>query len=145
MTEYAYRFITTADPLYAAERALRSRVLREPLGFPAGAELFPFEDESYHLVALEGDRVVGCAMFHPEGERDGRLMQMAVDPDFQKQDIGSELVGAMEERLHADGFAELHLHARHYAIPFYERLGFVLEGEPFEEIGIEHRRMRKSL
>jgi len=37
------------------------------------------------------------------------------------------------------------LHAREAAIPFYLRLGYELEGEPFTEVGIPHRRMVKLL
>ena len=28
------------------------------------------------------------------------------------------------------------LHARQIAVPFYERLGYTIVGEPFEEVGI---------
>ena len=37
------------------------------------------------------------------------------------------------------------LHARHYAIGFYQKLGYSICSEPFEEVGIEHRVMQKEL
>ena len=37
------------------------------------------------------------------------------------------------------------LHAREAAVPFYERLGYLSEGEPFDEVGLPHRAMRKRL
>ena len=56
-----FRFIDTRDPLYGAERALRVEILRKPLGMPPGSELFPFEKESFHLVAVDEGRVVGSS------------------------------------------------------------------------------------
>jgi predicted GNAT family N-acyltransferase len=37
------------------------------------------------------------------------------------------------------------LHAREAAVPFYLKLGYALAGEPFEEVGIPHRAMEKTL
>ena len=31
------------------------------------------------------------------------------------------------------------------AVAFYERLGYEIDGEPFTEVGLAHRRMRKAL
>lgn len=140
----SFAFITTASPAYEQERALRAKVLREPLGMPPGTEIFPFEDEALHLVALDGDEVVGCVMFKPEGTT-GRMLQMAVAQDHQRNGIGTELVRHLEERLRREGFRDAYTHARDYAAPFYERLGYSIDGEPFTEIGIRHFKMRKAL
>ena len=138
------RWITTGDALYAEERGLRVRLLREPMGLEPGTELFPFEDESLHLVAMEAGAVIGCVLFHPKG-RSGRLYQMAVDFEYQRRGIGRRLVAKLEAHLREEGFQEITLHARDIAVPFYERLGFEIIGEPFTEVGIPHRTMRKAI
>ena len=43
------------------------------------------------------------------------------------------------------GFPEAVLDSQTYAIPFYERLGFVAEGEEFDDAGIPHFLMRRGL
>ena len=43
---------------------------------------------------------------------------------------------------HLQGGSEIALHARESAVPFYLALGYGLVGEPFEEVGIPHRKMR---
>ncbi len=139
------RFIEPRGALYAQELDLRFRVLREPLGFRREDVRFPFEDESLHLVAIEGGQVVGCVLFHPEGERSGRLFQMAVEPAQQRRRIGDRLVRGLEEELARRGFRELTLHARASAIGFYEKLGYACFGEPYEEVGVPHRSMRRAL
>ncbi len=139
-----YRFINTGDSEYAQEKILRSKMLREPLGLPLGAEIFPFEDESLHLIAVNNAEVIGCVMFHAKNDG-GRLLQMAVSNKFQGMGVGGELTRRLEKRLQKDNFSEIHLHARIEAIPFYKKLGYFTYGEPFEEVGIEHRLMKKLI
>lgn len=139
-----FRLITTDDPLYAAERQLRLEALGRPMGLKASDLIFPYEDESLHLVALEGARLVGCVLFHPEGER-GRLYQMAVAEDLRGRGIGRDLVARLERMLRERGIGEIYLHARDLAVSFYEGIGFEIYDEPFIEVGIEHRHMRKGI
>lgn len=139
------RFISTSDALYGGELELRYRVLREPLGHTRADVPFPFERESLHLVALGGaTEVVGCVLFHPESPAAGRLFQMAVAPSRQHGGLGTHMVRRLESELVARGFREIHLHAREHVVPFYERLGYEVYGEPFVEVSIPHRLMRKQ-
>lgn len=130
---------------YEAEIDLRYRVLREPLGHTRGSVYFPFEDESLHLVALEGESVVGCVLFHPDNPREGRLFQMAVEARLRGQGVGRELVGRLEAELVARGFERVYLHARDHAVAFYERIGYVPFGEPFTEVGVRHLSMERRI
>jgi ribosomal protein S18 acetylase RimI-like enzyme len=140
------RFITVDDALYAEELELRFRVLREPLGHTRADVPFPFERESLHLVAIEpAGSVAGCVLFHPETTTSGRLFQMAVAPQLQGQHVGRALVRALEAELTQRGFCYVQLHARENVIPFYERLGYTVFGEPFVEVSVRHRHMQKSL
>jgi ribosomal protein S18 acetylase RimI-like enzyme len=139
------RFLKVLDPLQEVELDLRWRVLRAPLGHPREATRFPFEGESLHLVALDGRQVVGCVLFHPEGPHTGRLFQMAVEPALQGKHIGQELVRALETEVRSRGFRTVTLHARESAVGFYARLGYEVFGEPFTEVGIPHRHMRRQL
>jgi predicted GNAT family N-acyltransferase len=50
-----------------------------------------------------------------------------------------------EKRAGELGAAKMILHARESAIPFYLRLGYRVEGEPFVEVGIPHRAMVRDL
>lgn len=138
-------FITPTHPLYAQELDLRYRVLRQPLGGKPSDVVFPFENESLHLVAHEGGTVQGCVLFHPDEPKGGRLFQMAVEEKLRGTAVGRKLVDRLEEELRTRGFEQVHLHARETATGFYERLGYGFEGEPYTEVGIPHRNMRKHL
>ena len=143
----AFIDIDTRDSRYAAELDLRYRVLRAPLGLSREQTLSPFEDQSLHMLAVDcdGDVVVGCVLFRPLAARQGRLYQMAVEPTRQRCGIGAQLVAALEAEVARRGFDEVVLHARAAAVGFYERAGYVVEGDPFVEVGIPHVKMRKLL
>jgi predicted GNAT family N-acyltransferase len=139
------RFLLPDDPAVASERELRFRILREPLGMTRAEVTFPFEEDSLHLVAERDGRVIGCVLFHPETATTGRLFQMAVDSAAQRTGLGRRLVESLEAELRRRGIVDVHLHARAEAVPFYEGLGYVTYGEPFVEIGLPHRHMRKTV
>lgn len=139
------RFIAPEGPLYDAERALRWRVLRKPLGRPPGSEVFAFEGDARHLILLEGGEVTGCVLFHPDGQGGGRLFQMAVREDLHRGGRGAALVRHLEAALRADGIRQVTLHARQAVSGFYEALGYAAYGEPYEEVGLPHVSMRKAL
>jgi ribosomal protein S18 acetylase RimI-like enzyme len=138
-------FIKPVGSTYASELDLRFRVLREPLGHTRDDVRFAFENESLHLVAIDGGKVVGCVLFAADQECGGRLFQMAIDPWLQGQGLGTKLVQRLELELRQRNVERVQLHARDGAVAFYERLGFRCVGEPFTEVGIEHRVMEKEL
>ncbi|SPQ99968.1 unnamed protein product (mitochondrion) [Plasmodiophora brassicae] len=148
-----YRFFSARESasrdLYDKERALRFEWLRKPLGgehaAKGEAEEFPFEKDSVHLVATMDGNVIGCVLFHPDGRGSGRLFQMAVDERYRGRGIGAQLVRRLEQHLRDIGLTEVTLHAREYAAGFYRTLGYEQYGDPFEEVGIPHCHMRRTL
>jgi ribosomal protein S18 acetylase RimI-like enzyme len=140
-----FRFIRTEDPEYTKELMLRWEVLRKPLGMPPGSEIFPEEKESIHLVAMEGKKVVGCVLFHPETQEGGRLYHMAVSEEYHGRGFGRQLISTLEHALARKGFKDIHLYARCEAVSFYEQMGYTPIGEVVERTGIPHQLMQKTL
>lgn len=133
---------------YKAERDLRYRVLRAPLGMAPGSEENAHEWTCKHWLARADGRVAGCVLLHvfeDGGKNVGKLMQMAVEPELQGLGIGGALVRHVMAAARLLGIERIVLHARETAIPFYARLGATCEGEPFNEVGIPHWRMRFSI
>lgn len=138
------RAVPARGPLYQASRVVRGKVLREPLGLGPEVEVFPMEHESVHILALDGPEVVGCVLFHRQGEG-GRLYQMAVLPEYRSRGIGARLVETLEQLARSWGVNKIYLHGRDYAVGYYESLGYEKVGDPFIEVTIEHFRMEKTL
>jgi predicted GNAT family N-acyltransferase len=63
---------------------------------------------------------------------------------MQNQGIGKRLFMAFEAYLLNLGFQIFVLHARQVATGFYNNLGYQVQGEVFQEIGIPHFKMTKS-
>ena len=92
--------------------------------------------------------LLGSAWLLPApGEASRQVRQVAVDAASRLIGVGVLLMRAIELRAAEQGADELWLNARDSAYGFYERLGYVAEGEEFvsELTGIPHRLMRKSL
>jgi predicted GNAT family N-acyltransferase len=140
----AIRLGGESEGVLAQELALRRRALAEPLGLALQDVRFAFEPHSLRLWAFEGEALVGCVLFHREGEG-GRLYQMAVEEPLRRRGVGRELVERLHAELRTRGVRQVWLNARAPVVGFYERLGYAATGEPFVEVGIEHRRMTRTL
>jgi GNAT superfamily N-acetyltransferase len=62
-------------------------------------------------------------------KRAGKIHLCYVEPGFERLGLGQNLVLALEEQAQAWGIAELRLESTLAARGFYERLGFVPDGE----------------
>jgi predicted GNAT family N-acyltransferase len=73
------------------------------------------------------------------------MRQVAIEPSLQGQGIGSSLIKYSELVARKAVYTSMVLHARDTAVPFYQKLGYQIEGDLFEEVGIPHYAMRKQL
>ena len=70
---------------------------------------------------------------------------MAVRRPFRSQGIGSALLMELIHHARITDKKTLTLNAQCSAVSFYERFGFLAEGEVFEEAGIPHQQMQLQL
>ncbi|KAF0843486.1 acetyltransferase (GNAT) family protein [Methylovorus glucosotrophus] len=130
---------------YTAAVALRHAILRAPLGLAFTAEQLAAEADAWHLGAFLDGRLVGCLLLKPLASGELQMRQVAVEQALQGQGIGRQLVSHAEAYARQHGYTTMRLHARENAVPFYQRLDYRLQGEPFMEIGISHWLMLKQL
>ncbi len=123
---------------------LRRQILREPLGLEWSAADLEHEAEEWHFGAWEEDVPVGCVSVRWLGGGRVKLRQMAVAAGWQSKGVGRFLVEEVLGVVAREGGTLAELHSREEAVGFYERLGFVVEGEAFEEVGIRHWKMAKA-
>lgn len=132
------REIAHGSPEYADLVDLRRRVLRRPLGLDFTSEELAVEAGQHHFGLFDEECLWAVCAAVPLEEGVWKVRQVAVEPEAQGKGYGAALMKAVEARVD-----EIVLHARDTAVPFYLRLGYAIEGEPFEEVGIPHRKMRK--
>jgi predicted GNAT family N-acyltransferase len=70
---------------------------------------------------------------------------MAVVKDWRGRGVGAAILMALVEAARRRGDVEVALSAQTHALGFYRRHGFSPEGEVYEEVGIPHQAMRRSL
>ena len=124
---------------------LRNEVLRKPLGLHFTEEYLENEKGTKLIGLFKNQLLIGCCLLRSISTDVIQLQQMAVDPDLQKHGIGTKLIEFAENEARKTGFSRVFLHARKTAIGFYERLGYSVMGEEFEEVSIPHFMMKKEL
>ena len=133
-------------PEYDEAVGLRYEVLRKPLGLDYSPEQLASEYDQVHLAAYSNSgELLAYLNLTPAGTQTVKMRQVAVAAALQGKGIGTLLVAESERLAQRLQFEGMTLHARETAVPFYERLGYVREGERFEEVGIPHFKMKKAL
>jgi len=121
---------------------VRYAVFVEEQKVPAEIELDEFDASSLHALAFGPDEsVLGTGRLLP----DGHIGRMAVLRQARGTGVGAALLRALMQAARARGDREVMLSAQTHAIPFYERFGFAVEGEEYDDAGIPHQAMRLAL
>ncbi len=126
---------------------LRYKILLEPLGLKF-LDSFRDKESSYlHVGCIENldDQLVGGLVLAPVNNEEVRMMQVAVETRYQGEGIGRDLVKYAEKRAKDSGFSKIVMHAMLSVVNFYEKIGYVQEGDIFEENGITFAKMVKKL
>jgi predicted GNAT family N-acyltransferase len=123
---------------------LRYRVFCREQGVSLEADQDGLDAEALHLVAVDGERLVGtCRLLFGDGV--ARLGRMAVEPDARGRGIGAAVLDEAERESRAAGVDRIRLHAQIAARSLYERGGFEQVGVVFLEEDIPHLTMEKLL
>ncbi len=117
---------------------VRARVFVDEQGVAPELERDAHDAACTHLLGmLEGVPVAAARYRHTD--EGWKLERVAVLREWRGMGIGAALVRRACSALPRES---IHVHAQLAAVAFWERLGFLAEGERFEEAGIPHRLMR---
>jgi predicted GNAT family N-acyltransferase len=124
--------------------AVRIAVFVQEQGIPVAEEWDADDAGALHAVITDAQDVPIAT---------GRLLQpqpglaqigrMAVLSSHRGQHLGASILQALCDAAYARGDTQCVLHAQRSAEGFYRRHGFEPEGEPYDEVGIDHITMRK--
>ncbi len=141
----ALKIIDYGSKEYQLMVNLRYEILRKPLGLQFSKDELDQEKDEILIGAFEDEKILGCCMLVKTDAKTCRLRQMAVINKLQGKGIGKALMVFAENLARDRGFKNLTMHARKSAIGFYERLGYRVIGEEFQEVTISHYVMEKEL
>ena len=124
----------------------RWEVLRKPLGMSKDSLADSIEDESFHLMGIDEEKnVIASGRVHFNSKNEAQIRYMAVDENFKRKGVGTEIVKELENYAKSKGIVNMILNARENAISFYLSLGYEEVGPYQSDTGIPHQTMKKSL
>ena len=124
----------------------RWEVLRKPLGMSKDSLADSIEDESFHLMGIDKEKnVIASGRVHFNSKNEAQIRYMAVDENFKRKGVGTEIVKELENYAISKGIVNMILNARENAISFYLSLGYEEVGPYQSDTGIPHKTMKKSL
>lgn len=127
------------DQLQHDAMVIREAVFIIEQHVPAELERDAFDAVCLHAVAYGDNKTpVGTGRLLP----DGHIGRMAVSQSVRGQGVGGALLTTLIDAAKARGDVAVILNAQTHAAPFYQRYGFVVEGDEFMEAGIPHMTMR---
>jgi predicted GNAT family N-acyltransferase len=144
-TGMALRMIDHGTNEYQQMVNLRNELLRKPLGLRLEPAELEKEKEDMLMGAFEDEKLLGCCLLTRVDNDTIRLRQMAVANSLQGKGVGRALMIFSENLARDRGYKKLIMHARKTALGFYEKLGYSVSGDEFEEVTIPHYVMGKTL
>lgn len=132
--------------LKAMANPLRTEVFVDEQKVPAEMEWDDDDETALHAVAKNRMGMVlatGRLLQHAPGI--ARIGRMAVKKQMRGSDLGRRVLQSLMDAAKARGDTLVLLHAQCSAQGFYKRAGFNPQGEIFEEAGIAHIEMVRSL
>ncbi|MEM7599992.1 MAG: GNAT family N-acetyltransferase [Verrucomicrobiota bacterium] len=138
-------WIDTEDFRFREWVALRQRILRDPIGLVYTESDLETERAERHLILERAGQVVGGLVVKALTEQRWKIRQVAVAESERGKGLGFHAMKHAMSAAADESVTKMVLHAREPAVPFYEKLGFSVVDEPFEEVGIPHRRMEITL
>lgn len=127
------------DDQRAALLDLRDTVFIQEQGVPEQRERDGLDVDCWHVLARdESGQPIGCGRLTPAH----KIGRMAVLLDWRGHGVGAALLRELIGRARTQGWQAVALAAQISAIGFYERAGFVAQGEEFEDAGLAHRAMQ---
>lgn len=124
---------------------VRRKVFVEEQGVPLNLELDELDKTADHFVVYNEDKPIGAGRIREIEIGTGKVERVCVLPTYRGKHLGNLMMNALEKHAVSKGFHKIILNAQSYAIPFYEKLGYVIASTEFMDADIPHRRMEKNL
>jgi predicted GNAT family N-acyltransferase len=143
--ELPIRWAATSEEVRDALR-VREQVFCREQGVARELEIDGRDGAALHLVALEpgGERVIGTLRLLL-GDGSAKVGRVAVERDWRRHGIASRMLDLALARARERGCEQARLASQLDATGLYERAGFAVESDPFEEAGIAHVWMGRRL
>ena len=132
------------DKLPSEAIMIRKLVFVEEQGFRNEFDDIDEDDKTKHIVAYKDSEPIGtCRFYKKDGEYS--IGRIAVVKKYRGKGAGAIIVNHAEEKIFEMGGTEISLSAQVKIKSFYEKIGYVSEGNIYLDEMCPHIRMRKRI
>lgn len=125
--------------------AVRMKVFVEEQGVPRHLELDEFDDSAIHFIGTNENKAIAAARLREIEAGVGKIERVSVLKEQRGNHLGILIMEFLEQYAKEHGWKKLKLNAQVHAIPFYEKLGYVITSPEFLDAYIPHRAMEKEI
>ena len=134
------------DYNYLPEEAkkIRSEVFVKEQGFYD--EYDEFDDIAKHMVMYSNEEPISTCRIYYNYEKESYIIgRVAVLKEWRGKNIGRRILNAAEEYIRENGGKSVMLSGQVRVAGFYEKLGYIKQGETYLDEGCPHIWMKKNL
>lgn len=122
-------------------RLVRNTVFTEEQGISSAIDFDGRCPDCYHVLAWNNDgQPVGTGRM----QKNGHIGRLAVIADWRGKNIGKAMLDELVLYAQSIGLKQVYLNSQEQAIVFYEKCGFICDGEIFYEVNIPHIKMIRN-
>lgn len=130
------------DVLRESASVVRQAVFVREQGIPQALEWDEFDAQCLHAVIFDAQQQpVATGRLLP----DGHIGRMAVLAEQRRCGLGGQVLTALIEAARVRGHDRVVLSAQVHALSFYRGHGFIAEGAVYDDVGIAHQDMSRTL
>ena len=134
------------DYNYLPEEAkkIRSEVFVKEQGFYD--EYDEFDDIAKHMVMYSNEEPISTCRIYYNSEKESYIIgRVAVLKEWRGKNIGRRILNAAEEYIRENGGKSVMLSGQVRVAGFYEKLGYIKQGETYLDEGCPHIWVKKNL
>jgi len=120
---------------------VRNEVFIDEQKVPENIEIDGLDPGAKHVLVLDADIAIGTGRMLP----DGHFGRIAVKKQYRGRGIGKSIMRKLiciAKDLH---LSEVWLSSQYHARGFYQKFGFIENGDIYQEASIDHIKMKKKL
>jgi len=136
--------IVAFDQFAAEIKQIRQTVFQVEQQVEPALDFDGLDSVASHVLACFEHLPVGTARIRLLNPQTAKIERVAVLSDYRGQGVGRRMIEQALEFLVHQGVSEAQLHAQVQTVDFYQKLGFVPQGELFYEAGIPHMTMHRD-
>lgn len=137
--------IATTDQEREDAFFVRRKVFVEEQGVPFNLELDELDKTAEHFIVYKEDKPMGAGRFREVSSGVGKVERVCILPNYRRKKVGKQIMNELEDYAKSKEFEKILLNAQSYAVPFYEKMGYVITSPEFMDADIPHRAMEKVI